>query len=511
MYQRKSTPNPEALSTSRYVKRKQTVLTSISPEEFADSVPHPWRFLPHTFASFISSGVWIPFEYLVLLSHLLTQAVAIGNGRVVVSVPPRHGKSWFISQYLPAWFLANWPDQKVILCTYEANFAASWGKKTRDVVEKCEPYFDNLTLSQDLVAASRWETSAGGGMFTAGVGGPITGKGGDLILVDDPHKNWQEAMSVATCNNIYDWFKSTLYTRAEPNATIIVLHTRWSTFDLIGRLLEDEDEDDWFSIRFPAIAEENDSLGRKVGQALCPQRYDEKALHRIEGVLGSQKWAGLYQQRPAPMKGNVFNRTWWKHYRVVPPLSYVVQSWDTGFKKTMGSAYSCCQTWGYSPVRGYVLLDRWREKVEWPELVRQAKGEYLQKKPNAVLIEDKASGQSLIQELQRNTMIPVLPVEPVADKELRARAVSPLVEAGRVWLPEPSEEHAWITDLEEDFANFPSIPYVDDIDAMSQALMYLSQFAEQSKIVGGGLQRRAVQLFDSKTGFGGFRQLINMR
>ena len=345
------------------IGRPQREKTTAQIEQASALIQQPWRYLPHTLAMELSGGKWLPYDYLVFLSHLIATVVAQGGGRIIVEIPPRHGKSEFISKWVPTWFLGNWPDKRVVLCTYEANFAASWGRIVRNnLVTHGEPL--GVSLANDSLAAAYWKTSQDGGMITAGVGGPITGKGGDLLLIDDPHKNWKEAMSITTCKGIQDWYDSTFYTRCEPGATMIILHTRWTENDLIGYCLTEHPEENWIVVRFPAIAEEADILGRMVGQAFCPSRYDETALAKIKKVLGTQKWAGLYQQRPAALEGDVWKRKDWKYYKITPKCSFIIQSWDTGFKKNdnLRTSYSVCQTWGVFP-NGYLF-------TSWPLVFR---------------------------------------------------------------------------------------------------------------------------------------------
>jgi predicted phage terminase large subunit-like protein len=433
----------------------------------------PWRLLPHTFAHHVSAGKWIPFQYLVFLSNLIAYAIAAGNGRILVSVPPRHGKSWFLSQWVPAWFLANWPDESVILSTYEANFAAQWGRRARNMLAR----YEKELLDKEVAAASLWATIMGGQMATAGVGGPITGKGGQLLLIDDPHKNWQEAMSQTIRAGIHDWYESTFYTRQEPGASIIVLHTRWHQDDLIGWLLAEKPEENWIHVRLPAVAEEPtrefpepDIMGRKIGEPLCPERYDKRALARIEKNLGKPTWAGLYQQRPSPAEGNLFLRKNWQFYARPPAFRFIVQSWDTALKPGAKTAFSVCQTWAATDA-GYYLLDRWRERVTFPDLQKAVVLKYNQFRPHGILIEDKASGTSLIQNLA-NTPLPIIPVTPVADKYSRALQISPHQEAQKLYLP-VTRHSPWTADFVDICATFPS-GYVDDVDAMSQAIVFLA-------------------------------------
>lgn len=455
-------------------------------DRFLEDLPgDTWKLLPHTFAAVMSDGLWTPYPYLVMISHVITMAIARGGGRILISLPPRHGKSYFISQWLPTWFLSMWPSKRVLLSSYEANFAASWGRRVRNIVREKGARV-NLRLADDSTASNNWATDQGGGMVTAGVGGSITGRGLDLGLIDDPHKNWQEAQSETTREMIKEWFDSTFYTRAEPGATMVVLQTRWHEDDLIGYLTREKTQDGWFHIRIPAIAEdwdgEDDVLGRLPGAALCPQRYDEVALNRIKNNMTNQMWNALFQQRPAPMEGSIFLRKNWRYYSVLPHCHFVLQSWDTASKKNWDSAYSVCQTWGISE-KGAVLIDQWREKVEYPQLRRQIDIQYLKYRPNVILIEDRDSGQALIQSLQQDTSYPILAIYPDMDKIIRAQAVSPMHESGRVFVPEIKADTMWVGEFIENCATFPNGLYKDEIDTMSQALAYIMTMAIGGKIM----------------------------
>lgn len=327
----------------------------------------------------------------------------------------------------------------------------------------------------------------------------------DLGIIDDPHKNWQEANSETTLKMIHEWFDSTFYTRLEPGGTVVILHTRWNENDLIGYLLREKTTDGWFSIRIPAIAEdwngEEDVLGRAAGEALCPQRYDTAALNRIRSNMTPMMWNALFQQRPAPMEGSIFIRSKWKYYTVRPKCNFILQSWDTASKKNWDSAYSVCQTWGVSEL-GAVLLDQWRDKVEYPQLRRQVEVQYLKYRPNVILIEDRDSGQALCQALQQETILPVLPVMPTMDKVIRAQAVSPMQESGRCWLPDPTlQENLWVGEFVDNAATFPNAFFKDEIDSMSQALAYIMTMAMSGRVMSSE-KRRTSKLIE------GFRDLM---
>ncbi len=327
-----------------------------------------WKVLPHTFAAVVSDGQFKLYKHIVILSHIISEALSRGGARLVISIPPRHGKSWFISQWLPAWYLANWPEKRVILASYEANFAATWGRRVRNIV-KDKGDMIGVTLAEDSTATHNWATTQGGGMMTSGAGGALTGKGLDLGIIDDAHKNWQEAQSPTVRQNIKDWFDSTFMTRLEPGASVVIICTRWHQDDIIGHCLQ---MGGWTHVRIPAVAEDSDDLlDRPPGSPLCPERYNLSALMKIKSKISSLMWNALYQQRPAPAEGSLFKRENWVYYKIPPQINFVLQSWDTASSKLKDAAYSVCQTWGISS-NHVVLLAQWRDRVEYPQLRKMA-------------------------------------------------------------------------------------------------------------------------------------------
>lgn len=474
----------------------QTATTSMGYRQFLDWVPPtPWKLLPHTLAAHTSRGAWIPYDYLVILSHIITNEIAKGDGRILVSVPPRHGKSMFISQWLPVWFLTNWPQKNVILATYEAKFAAKWGRTDRNIFQE-HPEL-GVVIAEDATASARWLTTEGGGMITAGVGGPLTGEGAHLLIGDDLHKNWAEVMSYTIRKGVHDWLDSTFLTRMEPGATAILLMTRWHEDDAIGYVMREKKDDGWIYIRLPAIAEADDFIGRSIGEALCPQRRDEKALERIRANTPRKVWNALFQQRPSSEEGNLFLRKYWQYYSTVPRCYYIVQSWDTASKRGDTSAQSNCQTWGLFD-QGFALLDRFQDRMEFPQLRKAAGDQYNLWRPDVVLIEDKDSGQALASCLEQETSIPVIRVNPGNEsKETRALYISPTVESHRCWLP---GNVPWVQDYVDMMANFPNTEFKDDADSTSQAISFLMTLvtARSGGIVTAG-GRKSMKLLEGFT------------
>jgi len=307
---------------------------------------------------------------------------------------------------------------------------------------------------------------------SSGVGGGITGRGMDIGIVDDPVKDAEQAYSETYRQKVWEWYQSTFYTRLMPGGGILIILTRWHEDDLAGRLLEAAKDtgEQWNVISYPAIAEV-DEPHRKVGEALHSARYPLEALERIKKAVGTRVWTSLYQQRPAPLEGGLVKIAWFSLYRELPAKSNrIIQSWDTAHKAAQINDPSVCTTWAETDL-GYYLLDVYCERVEYPDLKRAAVSLAMKYNPTIVLVEDKASGQSLIQDLKLSTSLPVLPINPLGDKVIRLMSVSALFESGRVYLPEAAP---WLIDYEAELATFPNAAHDDQVDSTSQALRYLA-------------------------------------
>lgn len=287
---------------------------------------------PAGFAQITSNGRWRMAPHLQLVDQALVRIARGEADRVLICMPPRHGKSELVSANTPPWFLGMFPDKRVLLASYEADFAAQWGRRGRTLINEFGGLFpEPIAVDPESSSASRWNILGHrGGMQTAGIGGPLTGKGADLAIIDDPIKNAEEASSQRVRDAHWDWYQSTLYTRLEPNGAILLIMTRWNEDDLAGRLLEDARNggDQWEVISLPALAEGPDALGREEGQALWPSRYPAQKLHAIRRTLGSFWFAALYQQRPAPIEGGLFKRHWFEIVDSHPTRCSRVRHWD---------------------------------------------------------------------------------------------------------------------------------------------------------------------------------------
>jgi predicted phage terminase large subunit-like protein len=449
------------------------------------------KLSPAGLAVWHSKGTWKYYKHLDPLNRGIMDVAAGRLDVLVGTMPPRHGKSELVSRYTPAWYEGIFPERNVILASYEADFAESWGRKARDVLAETAADIFNIELDPIATAGKSWRTKAGGGMFTAGVGGPMTGKGAHLMIIDDPTKNMEEAMSQTYREKAWDWYRSVAFTRLEPGGGQIIIMTRWHEDDIVGKLLKELAKQRGLTVEqleqnkdprvrviaFPALAEDNDPIGRQPGEALCPERYDVPALTNIQGVVGPYIWESLYQQHPTTPEGGIFKRSYWKFYgpgRDAPlPRRFdeMIQSWDMTFKDTKSSDFVVGQVWGRKGADKFLLFQV-RKRLSFVTTVQAVKMvTKLYPRATKKLVEDKANGPAVISTL-RSKISGLIEVNPQGGKEARAVAVSPQVAAGNVWLPHP-EDQPWVQDYINEHANFPRGANDDQVDATSQALFDL--------------------------------------
>lgn len=422
---------------------------------------------------------WPEYETPNHIVELAKDLEAIERGelkRLIVITPPRHGKSELISLRFPCWYLGRHPEDYIVQAGYGESITLAHSRQARDIfisreVRRLFPnaYYRPERAAQEAIvperqAAHEWGTIQGGSYYAVGIGGGLTGRGYDLGIIDDPVKDQEEAESPTMREKVWNWYTKVFRTRAEPDAAIIVVMTRWHQDDLVGRLLkqmqEDPKADRWKVLHFPALTD---------GKALWPERYPEKELLKTLASIGSRAFESLYQGNPTVAEGQIVKREWWRYYTEVPAISLKLHSWDTAFKDKTQNDFSVCTVWGEAD-NGYYLLDLWRGKVEFPELKRISEALYDKDRPDAVLVEDAASGQSLIQELQRDTKIPVLPIKVDSSKMARTYAATPIIEAGRVFLPKNAP---WLYDYIEEMSAFPNAEHDDQVDSTTQALSFL--------------------------------------
>jgi len=422
-----------------------------------------------------SAALWPPFELAPHHRLIIEKLEAVERGeidRLMIFLPPRHGKSLITSTLFPAWYLGRHPDRSVIASSYGQELASDFGRRVRGFTtdDLHRAIFPECRVVDDSNAVHRFGLTAGGNYYAVGAGGPITGRGGDLLLIDDPIKSREDANSATFRRNLQSWYENVLYTRLEPRGAIVLIETRWHEDDPAGWLLREHASEGWIVISLPAIAEPHDALGRAEGDALWPEKFPLPTLERIREAIGGSAWASLYQQRPAPEAGAIFQRD---SFRTIPAgessYSRIVFSMDTAFKAGAANDYSVIEVWAEAKT-GYHLLHVVRERLEFPALQSRAVALAAFWKPHCVLIEDAASGQSLIQSLKAETRLPILPVRPQGDKVSRANGVSPLIESGRVFLPESA---AWRDEFLDEATAFPAAAHDDQVDAMTQALAWL--------------------------------------
>jgi predicted phage terminase large subunit-like protein len=395
------------------------------------------------------------------------------NGKIkklAIITPPRHGKSTLGNVILPAFALGRNPTETIITVSYGSDLSEGFGRRTRNILSDpaFAEVFPGCKLSPDSAAVYRFTTTANGEYSAVGRGGPVTGRGASLLILDDLIKDSSEANSDVTCRNIIDWLQHVAFTRLTPNGRVLAIATRWSERDPMGWILQ---QHGWTVLHLPALAESpNDPLGREIGEALWPSHYPVEALEQIRADVGSRVFQCLYQGNVAASQGTIFKRDWFQHYHERPErFTRIVQSWDTSFKSGQYNDYSVCATIGQTET-GFYLLSLWRDKVEFPTLKQKVAELADQWRPSEIYIEDRASGQSLIQELKSATNCPVVAVHVDRDKETRASATTGYYEAGKVFFP---AEASWLTALEDELASFPGGLHDDIVDALSQALNQL--------------------------------------
>ena len=397
--------------------------------------------------------------------------------RLIVNMPPRHTKSEFASTYFPSWILGRNPKLKVMQITHTAELAFRFGRKVRDVIDSPEyqEVFPGVQLKADSKSAGRWETNGGGEAFYSGIGGAVTGRGADLLVLDDIHSE-QDALSPTALDIAWDYYSSGPRQRLQPGGSIVIVMTRWSTKDLTGRLLAkqgDDHADQWEIVEFPAIFPE-------TGNALWPEYW---SLPELEGGKASEpvsKWEAQWMQNPTSEEGAILKREWWRTWKhdEVPQMQYVIQSYDTAYTKKETSDFSAITTWCVfypdenSSRPALLLLDVKKGRWDFPELKRVAYEQFTYWDPDTIIVEAKASGMPLTDEL-RQAGIPVVNYSPGKgqDKIARVNAVAPLLESGMVYVPETR----WAEELGEECAAFPFGDYDDLVDSTTQALLRYRQ------------------------------------
>jgi predicted phage terminase large subunit-like protein len=396
--------------------------------------------------------------------------------RLIVNMPPRHSKSEFASYLMPAWFLGRNPKLKIIQATHNTELAVRFGRKVRDLIATPDYriVFPDTELKADDKAAGRWGTSAGGEYFAAGVGAAMTGRGADLLIIDDPHSE-QDALSSTAFDNAFEWYTSGPRQRLQPGGSIIIVMTRWGMKDLTGQVLKmqgsDVMADEWEVVEFPAILPSDNPL--------WPEFWTKDDLLKVKASLPVGKWNAQWQQNPTAEEGAIVKKEWWNMWEKeeIPEVKYIIQSYDTAFSKKETADYSAITTWGVfeneeTGADNIILMDARRGRWNFPELKQVAGEEYEYWEPDMIIIEAKATGQPLTDELRR-AGIPVMNYTPAKgrDKVTRMHTVAPLFEAGMVWAP----EKRFSDEVIEECLAFPNGEHDDFVDSMTMALIRFRQ------------------------------------
>ena len=466
---------------AEYVRRIERELLRRSATKHLDS------FILYTYADYQMG--WVHKEICDTLDQFLRDVEAQKSPRLIICQPPRSGKSEIVSRRFPAYALGKNPDLQIIATSYSSDLVSRFNRDVQRIIDDdiYREIFPSTTLNGRNVKtdtrASYIRTSDlfevvghKGSYRSTGVGGGITGQGADILIIDDPIKDRAEANSPTIREKLWDWYTSTAYTRLSPGGGVIVMATRWHTDDLIGRLIQKMQEgsgDDFNVITYPAIAE-HDEPHRKAGEALHPERYDLEQLNAIRQTIGPQDWSALYQQRPVPEGGAVFKIDAFKRWNstnLPPAFDQILGSWDMTFKDSKSSDYVVGQVWGRKGV-GLYLLDLFRGQWDFTktlEMFALMTAKY--PRTHRWLIEDKANGSAIISVLKKQ-IHGITPITPTESKLERAYAVTPLIEAGNVYIPESA---TWLANFEDELLNFPAGAHDDQVDSMTQALNFARQ------------------------------------
>ena len=417
------------------------------------------------------------------LAKIFQDVVDGHKKRVIINIAPRMGKSEFSSYLFPAYFLGNYPEKKIIMGTHTAGLSEDFGRRVRNLIESEEynELFPETVVAEDQKAAGKWSTGAGGQYYAAGVGGALAGRGADLFVIDDPHSEQDvKSNSRLAFDTAWSWFQTGPLQRLMPGGAIIVIMTRWSLLDLTGRLLDYQIKNPntipWELVELPAILHEDTDKEK----SLWPEQWPLEALKNTKASIDPRYWNAQYMQNPTSDMSAVIGRKDWKIWELDDPpnVEYVIQSWDTAFETSNTADYSACTTWGVwynnedkgSP--NLILLDAFKDRMTFPELKATALKHYKEWTPDAFIVEKKAAGAPLIQELRRGG-IPVQEFSPSRgnDKMVRLNAVADLFTSGKVWAPDTR----WAREVVEEVASFPVGENDDYVDTVSQALLRYRQ------------------------------------
>ena len=426
-----------------------------------------------TYCYFVHKGKWIDTHFHKFLANKIQSFVETYTGNpydiLVLSCPPQHGKSLTVTETFPSWYIGKYPDKRCIIACYNDDFAGKFGRRNKNKIEEVGKFVFDVRLTKssdrDMEVANH-----DGSIITRGIMSGITGNAGDLIIIDDPIKNRQEADSVTYRERLWEEWQNSIKTRTQAGTKIIIIQTRWHEDDLSGRVIREEQNVEVVNI--PVEAEENDILGRNIGDALCPEiGKDNKWLHSFkESYLkgaegGSRAWNALYMGRPTSAEGNIFKREWWKYYNKLPDnIQLVGISVDATFKDSDTSDFVAIEVWG--KLNGdYYLMDLIKKRMDFPDTLRAVRymaDKYPQR--HSILVEDKANGSAIIAML-KHEIGGIVAITPKESKVARANAITGIVEGGNVYLPEYAD---FTGEFVEEFASFPNGVHDDMVDACTQ-------------------------------------------
>lgn len=440
------------------------------------------------YVDYVHEGHWIRGKHLVLVCNtvqkFLENKLTNDKGQIcsvlIVSMPPQHGKSQSITETLPSWYLGKYPSKRIIEVSYGDDLARKFGRRNKQKINEYGQKLFNVEISNESRSDTEFELKDHrGSMISRGIMAGLTGQPGDLIIVDDPIKNRQEADSETYRERIWEEWLNSIKTRLSAKGKVIVIQTRWHEDDLSGRIIR-EGTEKYYELNIPCEAEENDILGRNVGDALFPEiGKDNEWLQDFKksyiGGQGSRAWNALFQGRPVSAEGNLIKREWWQFYDGLPRIATKILSIDAAFKGESTSDFVVIQVWGKTGANMY-LIDQHKARMDFPTTL-QAIRNMIKKHPDAhaKFVEDKANGSAIISMLRRE-IGGVIPVNPQGGKVARVNSVSAYIESGNVYLPRSVH---WIDDFLNEASAFPNGKNDDQVDAMSQALnRFIYYYAE---------------------------------
>ena len=439
-----------------------------------------------TYCYFVHSGKWIDTHFHKFLANKIQSFVETPTGNpydiLVLSCPPQHGKSMTVTETFPSWYVGKYPDRRCIIACYNDDFAGKFGRRNKSKIDEYGRHIFDIKLKKSSDRDMEIQDHSGG-IITRGIMAGITGNAGDLIIIDDPVKNRLEADSSTYRERLWEEWENSIMTRTQAGTKIIIIQTRWHEDDLAGRVISGENFVEVVNI--PVEAEEDDILGRQVGDALCPEiGKDNKWLKEFKQRYadGKRAWNALYMGRPTSAEGNIFKREWWKYYNKLPDnIQLLGISVDATFKDSDTSDFVAIEVWG--KLNGdYYLIDLIKRRMDFPETLRAIR-HMADKYPNkhSILVEDKANGSAIISML-KHEIGGIIAITPTESKIARANAITGIVEAGNVYLPEYAD---FTSEFVEEFASFPNGVHDDLVDACTQFInkfkFYQADYKEDNR------------------------------